>query len=67
MKFKNGVKLHNMQPQILLALQIAEQVYNKYAVWKHNYMLPDPEGKREMVVNSVDDDRHSENSKHYMG
>jgi len=54
MRLKEGVKLAGIQPEIVLALQIAEQIYKDYGV--------------ELVVTSLLDGKHSSpNSLHYVG
>ncbi len=55
MLLKQGVRLHGIRPEIVLALQIAEKVYEKRT------------RSTEMVVTSVIDGRHSHGSLHYIG
>ena len=55
MLLKQGVRLHGIRPEIVLALQIAEKVYEKRT------------RSVEMVVTSVIDGRHSHGSLHYVG
>lgn len=53
MKLKEGVTLHKIMPQTVLAINIAEGIYNIHGI--------------EMVITSVSDGKHSINSLHYMG
>ncbi len=55
MQLKQGVRLHGIRPEIVLALQIAEHIYAKHTP------------SHEMVVTSVIDGRHSTGSLHYVG
>lgn len=49
----SSVKLKDLSPQILLALMAAERVFEKYGY--------------DCIVTSVNDGKHSINSKHYVG
>lgn len=51
--FKAGVKLRNLQPQMLIAIKVAEQEFSKYNL--------------DTVVTSGNDSEHSNGSKHYVG
>lgn len=53
MKLKHSVRLQGLQPQILLAVMVADDVYKKYG--------------KELVITSVNDSRHGKNSIHYRG
>ena len=53
MKLKHGVKPLGMRPEILIAVIVANEVY---AVEGHN-----------LVITSITDGKHSENSYHYKG
>ena len=53
MKLKKGVKLRGVQPQIALAMVVADQVYRDFDAV--------------LVVTSVCDRRHSSTSLHYSG
>lgn len=53
MKLKEGVKLNGLQPQIVLAMQIVNSIYNK--------------NLHELVITSVSDGLHKQDSKHYQG
>ena len=53
MTFKKEVRLAGMVPQIAVALHVANEAYNDKGL--------------EMVVTSVNDSKHGENSKHYSG
>ena len=53
MKLKTGVKTLGIQPELLLALQVAEYVYEIY--------------DKELVVTSISDGKHSTVSRHYLG
>ena len=52
-EFKEGVRLHLLQPQMLIALQVVGELYD-------NYRLP-------LVVTSCNDSTHGEQSLHYKG
>lgn len=52
-KIKKGVKINGLRPELSLALQIADGIYNNH--------------KTEMVITSVVDGVHSSNSLHYSG
>jgi hypothetical protein len=54
LKFKEGVKLNELRPQLVLAIVVLLQVYEK------NYAA-------ELVITSVNDGVHSEGSYHYEG
>ena len=51
---KPGVQLKDLQPQMVLALQIAEGLWEKY-------------GQPELVVTSCNDSKHMPGSLHYKG
>ena len=53
MKIKSGVRLTGLQPQMVLAVFIAEKVYQKYGV--------------ECVITSGVEGKHSGTSRHYLG
>jgi len=53
MKLKRGVRIHGIRPEIVLALQVAEKVYDQYG-----YV---------MTITSVIDSKHSTASLHYVG
>lgn len=53
MKFKDGVSLAGMWPQIGIAIAIADQVYSEYG--------------KELVVTSVTDGEHKKGSLHPLG
>jgi len=53
MKFKDGVKINGIKPELTLAIIIADGVYKD-----HNYSL---------VITSVTDSKHSRTSLHYVG
>jgi hypothetical protein len=53
MRLKAGVRLGLLQPQIVLALQVAEKIFDRYYV--------------DLVITSCNDGRHMEGSKHYTG
>lgn len=50
---KEGVRLHGIRPEMVLALVIADQVYERL--------------DHELVVTSVIDGKHSRTSLHYVG
>ena len=54
MQIKRGVKLRNLQPQMVFAAIIAHQVLEE-------------EFKRELVITSGSEGKHSKNSLHYCG
>jgi hypothetical protein len=53
LSFKAGVKLQGIQPEILLAIYVANEVYSQYGV--------------ECVLTSCLDGTHSKHSLHYKG
>jgi hypothetical protein len=54
LKFKQGVRVgRGPQPQLLLALMVAEQVYAEHGV--------------DCIVTSLDDGEHHSRSRHYLG
>lgn len=53
LKFKVGVKLRGLQPQMLVALMVAKQVFDQWQL--------------DLVVTSANDSEHSTNSLHYAG
>ncbi len=53
MRLKSSVKLEGLQPQILLAVMVANEVYRQHG--------------KELVITSCNDSRHGENSIHYKG
>ncbi len=53
MKLKKTVKLKGLQPQILIAVMVANDVYRDFG--------------KELVITSVNDSKHSEFSLHYSG
>lgn len=53
MRIKDGVQIAGIQPQILVALMVAKEEYDKL--------------NTELVLTSVLDGVHSANSKHYSG
>jgi len=52
-EFKTGVKIFGIRPELMLALLVAEGVYNKYDT--------------DLVITSVVDGKHSYTSLHYCG
>lgn len=62
MRIKKGVRLNDLSPQVVVAVQIAEYCYEKYAHW--NGII---EYDNELVVTSVNDSRHSLTSLHHIG
>lgn len=54
MRFKQGIKLTNLQPQTLLAMYTVDIVF-------------DEEGLPEPTCTSVNDSSHMANSRHYQG
>ena len=54
MQLKTGVKLRGLQPELLLALIVADGIYKKYFA-------------RDLVVTSVTDGCHKVGSKHFVG
>ena len=52
-KYKKGVKIGCISPQIVLALQVVNDIYSKYNI--------------DCVVTSVCDSKHSTYSQHYEG
>ncbi len=53
MRLKSSVKVKDLQPQILLAVMVANDVYRQHG--------------KELVITSCNDSRHGENSIHYKG
>lgn len=53
LKFKVGVSLKDLQPQMLVALRVIEEVFASYAL--------------DTVVTSCNDGTHKEGSYHYLG
>jgi len=53
MKLKRNVKLTGLQPQMLIAMQVAEYVYEIY--------------DKELVITSACDGKHGTGSLHYVG
>lgn len=53
MKFKHNVTLEKIMPQTVLAINIADGIYSIYGY--------------EMIITSINDGKHSINSKHYLG
>lgn len=53
MKLKPGVKIHGIQPEIIIALMAAQKVYDRHGI--------------EMVVTSCKDGKHMKNSFHAIG
>ncbi len=53
MKLKHNVKLQGLQPQIMMAVIVANDIYNQH--------------DKELVITSVNDSKHGENSIHYKG
>ncbi len=53
MKFKKGVKINNIKPEMVTALIVIEAIYLKYGV--------------ELVVTACTDGKHSKGSLHYVG
>lgn len=52
-RFKVGVNLKGLQPQMLVALRVVEQEYDRFGY--------------ETVVTSANDSQHMKESKHYSG
>ena len=52
-KFKKGTRVSGIRTELVLAILIAEGVYNKYGI--------------DLVLTSLDDRRHSPTSLHYSG
>ncbi len=52
-KFKQGTKISGIRPELIMAILVAEGVYQKY--------------NTDLVVTSVNDGRHSFTSLHYSG
>ena len=52
-KFKKGVKVFGIRPELILAFQVADPIYSEY--------------EADVVVTSVRDGRHSYTSLHYIG
>lgn len=55
MRFKTGVNIQGIRPELLLALFVADEVYKEFGV------------KEGVTVTSVMDGKHSEASLHYEG
>jgi hypothetical protein len=53
MKFKAGVKINGIKPELTLGIIVAEGVYKNHG--------------QELVVTSVTDSKHSRTSLHYVG
>ncbi len=53
MILKKSVSLKGLQPQILVAVMVANEVYKKYG--------------KDLVITSVNDSKHGEGSLHYKG
>lgn len=53
MKFKKGVKINNIKPEMVTALIVIERIYLKHSV--------------ELVVTACTDGKHSRGSLHYVG
>jgi len=53
LSFKPGVRLKDLVPQMLIALQVAEEEFSRYGL--------------DTVVTSANDGSHKEHSKHYYG
>jgi len=53
MKFKDGVKINGIKPELTIGIIIANSVYKD-----HNY---------DLVITSVTDGKHSRTSLHYVG
>lgn len=53
LRLKQGVRIHGIRPELLLALQISESVYREFDT--------------ELIVTSVIDGKHSAGSLHYTG
>lgn len=53
MKLKQGVSLHGVQPEIMIAMQVADRCYTEEGL--------------EMWVTSVCDGKHGRSSKHFVG
>lgn len=53
LSLKNGVSLRGMQPQVLLAVQVALQAYT--------------DAGYDLVITSCTDGKHSRGSRHYVG
>ncbi len=53
MRLKNNVRLKGLQPQILIAVMVANDVYRQHG--------------KELVITSVNDSKHGTNSIHYKG
>ena len=59
MIFKHGVEPWHLVPQVVMALQVCEFVYEKHAIWASH--------ENEMVVTSLCDGQHGHRSYHYSG
>jgi hypothetical protein len=53
LSFKDGCRLQNLQPQMLVALEVAKEEFARYGL--------------DTVVTSVNDSGHKSGSKHYSG
>ena len=53
MRFKKGVRIKKVTPEIVVAMIVANQVYNEEGI--------------DFTVTSVNDGKHMEGSKHYEG
>lgn len=53
MRFKEGVKVNGIKPELWVALHVADQVYTEHGA--------------DLVVTSVKDGKHSRGSLHYIG
>ena len=53
MKIKSGVQVGGIQPEMILALMVAEPILEDYG--------------QDLVITSCTDSQHSKNSRHYIG
>lgn len=53
MRLKQGVRIHGIRPEIILAIHIIDGIYNKFG--------------QELVITSGIEGKHSETSDHYKG
>ena len=65
MRLKNGVRMTSLCPQIVLALAVCEEIFNRVAQYKP--FVGNPAEDQTMVITSLNDGRHGNNSWHYKG
>lgn len=56
MRFKEGVRVHGVKPEIIPAMMVMDSLYQGYIDYPHG-----------VVITSIADGQHSDNSKHYGG